>query len=227
MKRLSSHHAFTLLELIVSMGLVSVIVLGIFSINTVLTNNNQDFGQRYLVRSETQIALNHIVNNASLAYGSGNTNDEPILIGQAQVGDPDTFCIHQCGVVSGCGTGSPGQNIINSNTDIWLCYTQTASGEVWCAEQYNGAAADPRGAGSCLTSGTIIPNPATGANTTFLGSVYYVATSYTPTVGFTVKVLNCLNNGAGSCNMLGTSTDPTNNPEVQLSQTVFPQQAST
>ena len=71
MKRIFSKTAFTLIELIVSSVLVSVVVLGIFSINSVLNNNNQDYGQRYLVKSETQATLNHILNNASLAVGSG------------------------------------------------------------------------------------------------------------------------------------------------------------
>ena len=42
-----SKTGFSLLELIIAAALVSVVILGIFAVNNVLTGNNQDYGQRY------------------------------------------------------------------------------------------------------------------------------------------------------------------------------------
>jgi len=111
MKIKSSITAFSLLELIIATVLVSVVLMGIFAINNVLNNNSQDYGQRYLIKSATQTTLNHILNNASEAIGSGtNINGYPdlgILIGgpcspgtggNLGCSDPNnayTFCIHQ------------------------------------------------------------------------------------------------------------------------------------
>ena len=114
MKRIFSNTAITLIELIVSLSLVSVIVLGIISINTVLSNNGIDYGQRYLVKSQTQVTLNHILNDASMAAGSGVqvgtplVNDTGVLVGAA-MGAPtnNQFCIHQ--------------NQVPGPGDIWVC----------------------------------------------------------------------------------------------------------
>ena len=76
MKRIYSKTALSLLELIIATALVSVIILGIFAINTVLSNNNIDYGQRYFVKSETQTTLNHILNNAdTIIPGEGGRMD--------------------------------------------------------------------------------------------------------------------------------------------------------
>ncbi len=224
--------AFTLIELIVAILLTSVVVLGIFSINMVLINNQRDYGQRYLVRSATQVTLNHILNNVSLAHGSVNTNDEGILIGaQLQDADANSFCIHQPGTST---TG--GQNLVNSASDIWLCYSWVNTYQInWCAETYSGPGADPRGASSCSyanSNGHLI----SGTSVTFLGSAYSISylngastpPSFTPTIGsFSMTIQNCLNNSASTCKNTGTSTDPANNPEVQISGSVFPPQVST
>src|SRR5450631_3425882 len=112
MQKNSSKTAYTLIELIVSLLLVSVVVLGIFSINLVLNNNNQDYGQRYLVKSETQATLNHILNNASLAVGSGTTVGNQNVADQGIVSFTSNavnqnFCVHQ----------KP-----TTTTDTWACY---------------------------------------------------------------------------------------------------------
>lgn len=244
MKKNLSKNAFTLIELIVSLVLVAIVILGIFSVGQVLSNNNQDFGQRFLVKSETQTTLNHILNNASLAVGSANNNDSGILL-PAAVGDAGTFCIHQAG----------GNNLIGSASDIWLCYQWYPSGDLnypyqirWCAENYPAAAvaspgsvADPRSASSCstaVTNGTVIAY--SGNNTTFLGSArsitktvgtnllsspYFVASGGTQLL-FSINILNCLNNAAATCSDTGTSTDPAGNPEVQVSGSIIPLQES-
>jgi hypothetical protein len=243
MKIFFSKTAVTLIELLVAIGLISTVLVGVFSINMVLNNNSQDYGQKYLVKSATQTTLNHILNNVSLAYGSANADDEAVLIGPG-FGDPNTFCIHQCGTTTNCGvSGGSGQNLINSPNDIWLCYnwvkTITNPYQIeWCAQAYS-AGVDPRGASSCSTSSTLIPNPLTGATITFLGSAY----SITNTAGtnlasspsfvlnggqllFSINILNCLDNSLLSCQATGSSTDPMSNPEVQLFGSVIPLQAS-
>ena len=129
MKKNLSKTAFSLIELIVTSLLVIIVMLGAFSINSVLTNNNQDYGQRYSVKSVTQITLNHILNNASLAVGSGTADnygniDQGILWGAGNppeitngvynnfngVGDPNSFCIHQ----------AANNNIVNVTRGILL-----------------------------------------------------------------------------------------------------------
>jgi hypothetical protein len=212
MKRFFSKTAVTLIELIVAVSLVSIVLLGLSSINMVLSNNNQDYGQRYLVRSETQATLNHILNNASLAVGSGSANDEGVLIGAA-VGDPNSFCIHQ----------GPNNNIFNNvNNDIWLCYTLSSNQIKYCTETYS-AGGDPRGAASCTASPNITSGP------TFLGTAYSItnpSSSLNSTTGFSITIQNCLNDSALGCNSSGISTLPANNPEVQITGTVFPPQES-
>ncbi len=213
--------AFTLIELIVAMVLVSIVVMGIVSINVTLNNNGQDYGQRYLTKSQTQTTLNHILNNAGLAVGSANTNDEGILIG-AQVGDPNSFCIHQPSGV--------GNNIINyAPGDIWLCYSwiNTAAFPYqieWCAQKYS-PGNDPRGATSCPAM--LNPNKLKAA--TFLGGAYTMtnpAPTFSSTNGFSITLLNCFNNALPSC-VNGVSTDQANNPSVSLSGTVYPSSVST
>jgi len=234
MKKLFIKKAFTLIELIVAAALVMVVVLGIFAVNNVLVNNQQDYGQRYLVNSETQSTLNHILNNASLAVGSGANDNEAILVGTTAtptdptgINDPNTFCIHQ----------GPGSNILNNNNDIWLCYQFYPQADPnfpdqinYCVEKYN-PVGDPRGASSCtaaIAAGNVVPIGVN--NTTFLGSVNSIVSTYTttPQVLFTVTLQNCLNNTAGTCNNPnpGVSSDPVNNPEVKITGTAFPTQVS-
>jgi len=230
MKKNFSKTAFTLIELIVSLALVSVVVLGIFSINTVLNNNNQDYGQRYLVKSETQTTLNHILNNASLAFGSatnvGNPPelDQGILIGpQMGAANNNSFCIHQ----------SP------TSGDIWICYTlDTNSSDAayqqitYCNKTYNiNDSTGYRGAsGSCTNpaqflgtanSITILP-----AGSTLPQSPYFANSG--GQLLFSITITNCLNDSLASCNGSGPgiSSDPANNPEVQVSGSVSPPQES-
>jgi prepilin-type N-terminal cleavage/methylation domain-containing protein len=225
MRKIFSNTAFSLIELIVSLTLLSIVVLGIFSINTVLVSNNQDFGQRYLVRSETEITLNHILKNASLAVGSANPDDQGILHGsgvQADgnpgMNDANSFCIHQA--------GGAGNNLIDNPSDIWLCYQLTGNLINWCAETYTTGAINPRGASKCSTSGSLIA----GQPITFLGTAFSItnpAPSFDSTKGFSITIQNCLDNTAGTCSNTGTSTDPSTNPEVQISGSIFPPQVST
>jgi len=243
MKKNFSKTAFTLLELIVSLSLIGIILLGIISINTVLNYNNQDYGQRYLVKSETQTTLNHILNNASLAVGNtvvdpyGNI-EQGILIGAA-VGDANSFCIHQdipvppqvplAGYnIDNTPVNNPASAPPNYSNSRWLCYTRYPSSDLtypyqirYCAMPYIDSASN-RGAANCL-SGTETVGPF------YLGTAYSIVTpvpTFTSTTGFSITIQNCLNNSLASCNSSGTSTDPANNPEVQVSGSVIPFQES-
>ena len=235
MKRFFSKTAFTLIELIISLLLMSVIILGIYSIQQVLNSNTQDYGQRYLIKSETQIILDHMLTNANLAVGdvmkgdaltnSYNNQDYSILYGASNppgVNDANTFCIHQAANSNISGTGSP----------LWLCYTWYPSTDgtypnqiVYCTFPYQTATASPsfRGALPCKASN----GPTTGP--TFLGTSFAApAVTFVATTGsFTVTLKNCINNApSGTCDGTsdGVSSDPVNNPEVKLSGTVFPPQ---
>ncbi len=210
MNKVLSKTAYTLLELIIALVLVTVVVLGIFAVNSVLSNNNQDYGQRYLVRSDTQTTLNHIINNASLAVGSATTltpsggppvADLGILIG-AQMGaaNNNSFCIHQ-----------------NNGADTWLCYVFDPVGFQikYCNKAYN--LTDPNGyrgaGGSCLAAAQ------------FLGTAFSIATVFTNSNGqllFTITIQNCLNDSA-TC---FSAPDPVNNPNVTVSGSAFPTQVS-
>ena len=221
MKKNSSKTAYTLIELIVSLALVSVVVLGMFSINVVLNNNNQDYGQRYLVRSETQATLNHILNDASLAVGSATTvngyTDQGIVLGGDPTwgwGDSNSFCIYH---------GSP--------STTWGCYTWFPSTDIkapyqilYCTQPYN-TSSSHFGAASC-------PNTAQ-----FLGTAYSISylngistpPAFNSTTGFSITIQNCLNDaatGTEACAKTGTSNDMANNPEVQVAGSVFPPQES-
>ncbi len=210
--------AYTLIELMVSLILLAFIVLGIFSINQVLNTSHQDYGQKYLVKSATQTTLNHILNDASLAVGSGTKVGNPavldlgVLIG-AQMGaaDNNSFCIHQ----------SP------NGADTWVCYVfDPASFQItFCNKTYNlGDGTGYRGAsGACLAAGQ------------FLGSAFSISNPAPPSfvdnpatnqLQFSITIENCLDNSAATCNQGGNgiSGDPANNPEAQLSGSVTPPQ---
>jgi prepilin-type N-terminal cleavage/methylation domain-containing protein len=227
MKNFFSKTAYTLIELIVSLALVSIVLLGIFSVNMVLNNNNQDYGQKYLVKSQTQAVLNQILNNASLAVGSGTTDsygnlDLGILIGAGLppgVNDANSICIHQ----------AANNNIVSSAGDIWLCYTWYPAASAtnpyqiyWCTSTFTAATGSGsyRGAAPC-TSGS--------SNFTYLGTAYSMTSptaTYSASTGFSITLQNCLNDSLASCNGsgVGVSSDPADNPEVSISGSVFPQQ---
>lgn len=234
-KKLIQHKATTLLELIVAISLISVIVIGLFSINMVLSGNSKDYGQRYLLTSETQAALTHILNNATLAVGSGTSDsygnlDLGIMIGTGNsmtgdpgvpltgssplTKDPNSFCIHQ----------GANNNILNSNNDIWLCYTWSPSSyEInYCTMPFVPAtgANSYRGATSCTTN-----------NSTYLGNSFTLpAATFSTAAGgsmaFKVTIQNCINDNASpqTCSSSGTSLDPVNNPEIVKTGTVYPMQ---
>ncbi len=236
MKKNSSKTAITLIELIFALMLLSIVLLGIFAISNVLSNNNQDYGQRYLVRSETQTTLNNILNAASLAVGSGlcisaagtsappcnspYVADQGILTGLNVGGGYQTFCIHQ----------NPTSLL---GGDTWVCYTFVPTSPTgpyiyYCNVPYN--LNDPSGnrgaAGTCsspeLVAGTAysISNPSPPS---------FVANPLTNQLQFTITIQNCLNdlNPPGTCSPSGTSIDPVNNPEVTVTGSVSPQQEGT
>jgi len=227
MERTFAKTGFTLIELIVSIVLVSIVILGIFAINNVLSNNNQDYGQRYLVKSQTQATLNHILNNVSLAVGSsiadnfGNP-DIGILYGPS-LQAIDSLCIHQ----------DPNQTPGNYSDDIWLCYTWYPPADptypnqiVYCTFGYTPAAGNPstRGAGRCTAD----------KNPTFLGTAYGTpANNLINTITFnnnnvfTITINNCLNDSAASCfNADPKKQDPANNPQVTVTGSASPAQES-
>jgi len=219
MIKIFSKTAFTLIELLVAITLVTIVLLGVFAINSVLNTNSLDYSNRYSVRSALQATLNHILNNASLAVGSANANDSGILIG-AITGDANTFCIHQ----------AANANQVSSTSDIWLCYSWSANTITWCAETYSTGAVDPRGATSC-SSPSVSLVPTTSVH--FLGTSFNSFSStppgpptFTPSGAsqllFTITLQGCLNNALGTCSNTGTSTDLTNNPEFQVTGSVIP-----
>jgi prepilin-type N-terminal cleavage/methylation domain-containing protein len=205
-----SKRAFTLIELMVSLALVSIVLLGIFSINMVLSNNNIDYGQRYLVKSDTQNTLNHILNDASLATGSGITVGTPPevdkgILTAADGLTTDQICIHE-----------------DQAGDNWVCYKfdgaafQISS----CSKPYllTGDATGKRGANAACAY-------------TFVGTAKGITPTFTNTGNqllFTVNIWNCLDDTALTCDGgggIGISSDTANNPEVSLTaSTTQPQE---
>ncbi len=211
--------ALTLIELIFATTLVSVVLVGLFSITSVLSTNSQDYGQKYLLASQTQATLNHILGNAALAVGSASANPAPIVTNAG--GDPNSFCIHQ----------GPNNNILsNANEDLWLCYSLSGYQISWCAVNY---ANSPSSCSAAVAAGHLIG----GTTVNFVGTAYGITSpiitdppapasspSYTnPT--FSIIIENCLNDSAATCvpdcrySTAGTctnggTTNPVSNPEV-------------
>ncbi len=254
MKKIFFKKAFSLLELIIASVLVIIVILGIFAINSLLSNSNQDYGQRYFVKSQTQTTLNHILNNASEAIGSG-TNvsltggstvpDQGIVKGDDGTegwGDSTSFCIHQdippgpyvspTTIDNATPNASPSAPPYSSNATRWLCYTwyavPTSPGAAdqiyYCTFPYSTTAPN-RGAGRCDTS---------AAGQVYLGTAFatgvltnpVTSISFNSTTGFSITLKNCFDNSASSCDGSGDgiSSDPVHNPEVKLSGSVFPAQ---
>ena len=267
MRRIFFKTAFSLLELIIASVLVVIVIMGIFAVNGVLSSNSQDYGQRYFVKSETQTTLNHILNNASMAIGSGinvpagvgtTVSDQGIVFGGDLVegwNDQFSFCIHQdipiTQPLDGATVNSTPSTPPSYTNSRWLCYTwfgpanpstacssilNCSSYQIWyCAMAYNSNTLSTRGAGSCTSNnsplylGTAFTNPFS----TIAPTYSKIPATFTSTSGLSITIQNCLNNSALknavlSCNGTntnpGTSSDPVNNPEVQLSGNVFPSQ---
>jgi hypothetical protein len=234
MKKNVSTTGFTMVEVMVAFVLASILLLGIVTIDTSLDNASRNYGQRYAIKADAQVMLNHILQNAALAVGSASVNDEGIISGFAGGGGgvpANTFCIHQ----------AAGNTILTSkgdNHEIWLCYSFVpASFQLnWCAETYNSPlppnppSADPRGATDCATAsggGKLIA----GTTVSLLGSVFSITPTYkvfaaTGQSQFTVQILDCSNNADATCNNTGTSTSLEGNPEIQITGSVIPLQAS-
>jgi len=207
--------ALTLIELIVSSMLVTIVLFGLFSITNVLSTNSQDYGQRYLLASQTQATLNHILNNVSLAVKDIGSGDTAIMYPVAA--DTNTFCIHQNVQCSSPVNGNPCTLSPASDTplntpgvytnDRWLCYTMSAHQINYCSMAYV-PGASPWGA---------TQNCSGVANKTFLGTAYSITNPNPPALAngiFSMTVENCVDDSASSCNTIGTSTDLANNPEV-------------
>ena len=228
MKRILNQSAFSLLELIIASVLVSVVILGILSVNNVLSNNNQDYGQRYLVKSNTQTTLNHILNNASLAIGSGtiNNNQPDIGINDATVSGtygPTSFCIHQDipptptngYTIDTMQPNNPPSFPPYSTNSRWLCYTffppaavapaPYSPGEIiYCAMPYRSdLPSSAFGAADCDTGPV-----ASGAGPLYLGSADQISSSSNPSAPsftssgnqmlFSITITNCLDNSVAT-----------------------------
>jgi hypothetical protein len=122
--------------------------------------------------------------------------------------DTNSFCIHQ-----------------NTSGGIWVCYTfNPATYQIsYCDKAYNvNDGSGKRGAE---------PSAVCTTASQFLGSAYSIGVpSFAPSSNlllFSIKVTNCLNNTLATCQANGTSSDPANNPEVQVSGSVFPLQEGT
>jgi len=244
MRKTTLKTGFSLLELVIAASLVTVVIMGIFAINNVLTSNNQDYAQRYSVKSTTQTTLNHILNNASEAIGSGtniwnnNTSsyfpDVGIQYYMSGVGDANSFCFHQDIPFTIVGGYTIDNNPVNSTPTAppytsastrWLCYTwypNTSSPpassvnayEIFYCARNYTYNSAYQGAGNCPV-----------ATSTYLGTAYLLpAVSYSSTTGFNVTLQDCFNNAALSCFSQGASSDPVNNPQVTLSGNSFPAQ---
>ncbi|MBF0503741.1 MAG: hypothetical protein HQL14_01445 [Candidatus Omnitrophica bacterium] len=201
--------ALTLIEMIIATMLVSVVLMGLFSVSTVLSNNTQGYGQRLLLNSQTQATLDHILNDAALSVGSGTKvggsgqQDQGIMIGPPAA-PGNSFCIHQ----------DPNSTPTNLNDDIWLCYVLELPPAGFapfyslytCQKPY--LPNDPnRG-----TTQLCVAPPGFGA-WHFVGTAFSIAPQYNNSV-FSITIQNCLNNSAASCQASGISTDQVNNPEI-------------
>jgi len=228
MKNIARTTALTLIELIFAATLVSVVLLGLFSITTVLSTNSQDYGQKYLLASQTQATLNHILGNASLAVRDNIFSNDPGIITSTTppgniLGDPNSFCIHQ-----DISSLAPANNTPNNpatpndyTDDRWLCYTLSNYQIYYCAMAYcsgHPPCASPWGAASCA--------PATSV---FLGTAFKITNVSYAYPTFAISIQNCLNDATppGTCSVLGTSLDPANNPEVVRSGSVATPQVGT
>lgn len=208
--------ALTLIELIFATTLVSVVLFGLFSITSVLSTNSQDYGQRYLLASQTQATLNHILGNASLAVRDNISSQDPgILISVS--GDPNSFCMHQDISSLTPANTNPNNTPNNYTDDRWLCYTLSNNQIYYCAYAYQ-PGPSPWGAASCVPASSV-----------FLGTAFSITPVYSnPT--FSVTMQNCLNDATptpGTCSATGISADPVNNPEVTRAGSVATTQVST
>lgn len=192
------------------------VILGLSSVNNALSNNNQDYGQRYLVKSETQNTLNSVLSAAQDAVGSGTmlcttdtrpfrplgalpclspVADRGILIGK-QMGNnnPQSFCVHQ----------KPG------GADQWACYNLQPDHQIMmCHKDYNLAdQAGYRGASAACSDLPVFVGSANSLEINFSNSQNQLS--------FSVTIKNSLNNDI--------SSDAENNPEVILTGGISPLQ---
>ncbi len=238
MKKDFSKTAFTLIELIVSLMLVSVIILGVFAISVVFRDNNLDFGQRYLVKSETQATLNHVLNNLSLAVGDGTNINGDVNYGIMGAGVYGV-CVHQ----------AKNNNIINSSSDIWLCYnwygpgtaTTSSSGpnQIWyCTMPYNTSSPGGTYLGAWVFPPFVFAydtnacnpsvNPYINSGPTYLGTAAGFE-AYPPLysngqLSASVMIYNCIDDSSPTCQWLGISTNHNDYETEALGSVVSSQQ---
>ena len=241
--------AFSLLELIIASVLVVIVIMGIFAVNGVLSSNSQDYGQKYFVKSETQTTLNHILNNASMAIGSGinvpsspvSVVDKGILIGTADLGidaqgnNANSLCIHQ-----DIATTTPldGASVnttpstppsYNAPASRWLCYTLFTPLKSPCPSSAvlpNCSSYQIWYCASAYNSSLAYRGASNcfvnSGNAMYLGTAYSINTpTFSSTAGFNITINNCLDDSASTCS---GGSDQADNPTVQLSGNVFPSQ---
>jgi len=206
----------TLIELIITSMLVSVVLFGLFSVTTVLSTNSQDYGQRYLLASQTQATLNHILGNAALTVKDPSAGDpgflENILLPGDISGTPNTFCFHQNVDYSfSPGDQTPRGTPGDYSRDRWLCYTKNSATQTfsYCSMKFN-PGVSPWGATSC--------NNPPSTNSIFLGTDYGGGIFSVVNGVITLTLQNCLNDLAPSC--FSASPDPVNNPQVKVTGSV-------
>ncbi|MBF0490531.1 MAG: hypothetical protein HQL15_07925 [Candidatus Omnitrophica bacterium] len=197
MRNQRSNQATTLIEILVATSIASMVLMGALLSTTAVQKSVNDQGANYANKSGSSAVLDHILRNASLAMGSdmGPEFDKGILIGRAETGDPDTFCIHQ----NVDGNGVTLDTAQDTTNDHWLCYTLSGGGVYYCYKPYsldptikcggqqtNGAYTsyncDYRGV--CCRGAQYCPSGVTG--TTFLGT----ASSWAPTFVSTGRKLS-------------------------------------
>ncbi|MBI3602502.1 MAG: hypothetical protein HY209_06385 [Candidatus Omnitrophica bacterium] len=202
--KILSHLALSLMELIVASVVVIIILLGIASSQLIFQRNSNYFGSNYFVSAMTDNMLNHILTSASMAIGSGIANDKGILIGLAETGDANTFCIHQdVQKTLGPGVDYPGTvngDLFTTANHRWLCYTldSTTHQLTYCDRTYtSGAAKCPPGNGIVLGTALNVGPP-----------------SFTNGL-FSIAITNCMDPTQSTC---GT----TSNPSVTKTGSVSP-----
>lgn len=128
--------AVTLTELVISTAVVGIIMLGVVSSDYAIRQKSDAAFSSASSTLGVQAMINHIIRNAAQAIGDGTGAGKGILDGainqqpDAQVGDPNTFCIRQDLNVDGSDHNplTPG----NYTDDRWVCYTVQSNSLFTC-----------------------------------------------------------------------------------------------
>lgn len=203
----------TLIEMIIAILLVSIVVLGLFSVSSILLDSSQDYGKRYVLASQTQATLNNILNQAALAVGTGIQQDNGIMISNfgSRVG-LNTMCIHKVpqGSQQAYYNRAGGYWVYGPST-TWACYTWFPGSHgtypyqiMSCSFNYL-SGPSPNGADNCDSQ--------LAQNQQYVGSAFSIFPVFSNGV-FSMTINNCYNNAASSCQASGFSGDRFNNPEI-------------